>query len=283
MCGLFSSFQFVDNDQSLLVADAHLDNDLPDAMKLVMHLAEAAKAATIGRVSRTMGAAKSKSVVFSIAEADGASADADKKEPPQAQGKLASMMESVLRPIQTKTAAAVGATGSSSSPPKAAAGGGGAMAGMAELLRKTAALGRGGAPAKGGDQEKAPLLGIDSNSSSPARGYSEGGATVLMHTSDTSGKGGGSAVVVQAQAGGLREVASVGSALTTALLVAAGKRSPGQPSLRQPDSSVGKTISSGSTPRSVELFSYLESAKQQQQQGAVKPPPPPANKKTNMD
>ena len=281
MSGLFCPFQFVDNDQSLLVADAHLDNDLPDAMKLVMHLAEAAKAATIGRVSRTMGAAKSKSVVFSIAEADGAGADAEKKEPP-AQGKLASMMESVLRPIQTKAAAAVGATGGSSSPPKAAAGGGGAMAGMAELLRKTAALGRGGAPAKGGDQEKAPLLGIDSNSSSPARGYSEGGTAVLMHTSDPSGKGGGSAVVVQTAAGGLRGVASVGSALTTALLVAAGKRSPGQPSLRQPDSSVGKTISSGSTPRSVELFSYLESTKHQQQ-GAVKPPPPPPNKKSNMD
>ena len=31
--------QFVDNEQSLLVSDAHLDNDLPEAMKTVLHLA----------------------------------------------------------------------------------------------------------------------------------------------------------------------------------------------------------------------------------------------------
>ena len=221
----------MDNNQSLLVSDAQLEQDLPDAMKLVMHLADSAKAA-LGRGSRTLRDGASRAVGFALPE-DSVGMEVGAKEKPH-QGKLAGVFDSVLRPVHAvhiAKAGGAGGDGNEASPPSMGRHPiGGTLSGVAELLRKTAALGR-GKGTHSGEHEKAPLLNapnsLDSSSSSPARGFSDGGGA----TAGLSGQG------------YLREVVSdVGSLQRL------------------------QRASSNTIPGSVELFSYLGAAKQQQQQ-----------------
>ena len=278
------SLQFIDNEQSLLVSEAHLDNDLPEAMKAVLHLAEAAKAATIGRVSRSLGigGTGAKGGMYSIMETNEPPA-ADQPPGPPPQSKLASIMEA-LRPVQTQRAAGAADSGNvvrPGSPVKTAAGAAGgsaAMAGVVEIFRKTAALGRGNSrhlsSTQGGratgEHEKAPLLmgTVDSNNRPPIRG-GMGGDYSLQPQGSRRSTATVSAVSVGPYGSGLSDAQPLGGGgMSSALLVAAGKRMPaagggGASALMAAQAgggnAMGSRLAAGSSlPRSVELFSYLE-------------------------
>ncbi|GAX83717.1 hypothetical protein CEUSTIGMA_g11142.t1 [Chlamydomonas eustigma] len=241
--------KFVDNEQSVLVSDAHLDSDLPETMKMVLSLAEAAKARMLGKASRNLA---HKSVEFSLpftAEREEGGILASVQEEGQVQ-RIANFMGSILRPGPSIANSSAIVGGSSSE------GGGGGMAG---LLRKTgaaaAALGLGRDVITGTEQESAPLL----------EGQSDSSTNSPMNMVMKASAGASSMVAVGRDGGNMFPVADPpvmsGSALAAALMVASGTHVQGQlpsPSLKAASGAVPFTKKA-----SHELFSYLESVKQQ--------------------
>ncbi len=296
--------KFVDNEQSLLVADAHLDEALPEAMKNVLNLAgrrrcdtlvkvdhrrqvmlcivskdskelinrfgrfpiaEVAKAATQQALNKG-----SRNLVELAAASAGRAPEVEEKREDRGH-KLVSMLGSLLGPGKTSTASTSLQQQQhqlSTSPPRpAGASGGGAMAG---LLRKMPWMDH----PTGTAQETAPLLlsNAESSNSSPvahARRMTADGMPPVA----ASAAGPGAPAQLQPSRQGSVRVPPSSNALAAALLVAAGKRAPGT------TRNVGQLLERGS----VELFSYLESAKQQSlatAAGAAGQRPQPSNVKS---